>query len=210
MEKSHVGIVAAWLRRNCRQVARRCGAGGIQNCLRIRCTVDAPTRQPRPSNSPWIPAQQRVQRRQPNRPLWPSAQGSAFVALLPRGAAPVTHILRHGRARQQRGRPAQQPDKHQMEHPYRHKPAISDVPSEIVKMLEVMGRVIGTPTTPPIAPVRMGGTVALSGAAPGFPAARGHSPLRMLAMPSCPTVSWVHDDESGSCRSAPDGGPARS
>jgi len=44
-KKSQASIVAAWLRRNCRQVARsRCGAGGIRSCLSTRRTVEAPTR----------------------------------------------------------------------------------------------------------------------------------------------------------------------
>ena len=53
---------------------------------------------------------------------------------------------------------------------------ISDVPSKMVKILEVIGRVICTPTTTPIAPVRMG----YHGAARGFPTAQGHYPLRSL------------------------------
>lgn len=45
----------ALARRNCRQVVRpRCGAGGIRRRFRIRCTVDAPTMDPRLSSSPWI------------------------------------------------------------------------------------------------------------------------------------------------------------
>jgi hypothetical protein len=52
-KKSHASIVAAWVRRNCRQVVRlRWGAGGIRSRLRTRRTVEAPTRYPRPSSSP--------------------------------------------------------------------------------------------------------------------------------------------------------------
>jgi hypothetical protein len=48
-------MVAAWVRRNCRQVVRvRWGAGGIRSCFRIRRIVEAPTQVPRPSSSPWI------------------------------------------------------------------------------------------------------------------------------------------------------------
>ncbi len=54
-KKSQASIVVAWLRRNCRQVVRsRCGAGGIRSRFSTRRTVGAPTRLPRPSNSPWI------------------------------------------------------------------------------------------------------------------------------------------------------------
>src|SRR5712664_1016727 len=54
-KKSHASIVAAWVRSNCRQVVRlRCGAGGIRSRFRTRRTVEAPTRMPRPSSSPWI------------------------------------------------------------------------------------------------------------------------------------------------------------
>jgi hypothetical protein len=35
-------------------VGLRCGAGGIRGRLSIRRIVDAPTRYPRPSSSPWI------------------------------------------------------------------------------------------------------------------------------------------------------------
>ena len=54
-KKSHAGIVDVWMRRNCRQVDRvRCGAGGIRSRFSTRRTVDAPTRYPGPSSSPWI------------------------------------------------------------------------------------------------------------------------------------------------------------
>ena len=44
-KKSHASIVAAWVRRNCRQVDRaRCGAGGIRSRFSTRRTVEAPTR----------------------------------------------------------------------------------------------------------------------------------------------------------------------
>jgi hypothetical protein len=45
-KKSAASIVAAWVRRNCRQVVsvRRCGAGGIFSALRTRRMVDALTR----------------------------------------------------------------------------------------------------------------------------------------------------------------------
>ena len=55
VKKSHASIVAAWVRRNCRQVVRlRWGAGGIRSRFSTRRTVEAPTRMPRPSSSPWI------------------------------------------------------------------------------------------------------------------------------------------------------------
>jgi hypothetical protein len=49
-------MVAAWKCRNCRQVVsvRRFGAGGIFKALRIRRIVEAPTRWPSLSSSPWI------------------------------------------------------------------------------------------------------------------------------------------------------------
>jgi hypothetical protein len=44
-KKAVASIVAAWVRRNCRQVVsvRRCGAGGIFRALRTRRMVDALT-----------------------------------------------------------------------------------------------------------------------------------------------------------------------
>ncbi len=47
---------AACVRRNCRQLVsvRRTGAGGIRCCFRIRRIVEAPTRWPSLSSSPWI------------------------------------------------------------------------------------------------------------------------------------------------------------
>jgi hypothetical protein len=54
-KKSQASIVAAWVRRNWRQVVRlRCGAGGIRSRFRIRRAVEALTRYPRPGSSPWI------------------------------------------------------------------------------------------------------------------------------------------------------------
>jgi len=49
-------IVDAWVCRNFRQVVsvRRCGAGGIFSAFRTRRIVDAPTRWPSFSSSPWI------------------------------------------------------------------------------------------------------------------------------------------------------------
>jgi hypothetical protein len=49
-------IVDAWLCRNFHQVVpvRRSGAGGIFSALRTRRMVDAPTRWPSLSSSPWI------------------------------------------------------------------------------------------------------------------------------------------------------------
>ena len=49
-------MLVAWVRRNCRQLVsvRRKGAGGIRWRLRIRRIVEAPTRWPSLSNSPWI------------------------------------------------------------------------------------------------------------------------------------------------------------
>jgi hypothetical protein len=56
MEKSHTSIVDAWARRNCCQVVSvsRAGAGGIRSRLRTRRIVEAPTRWPSLSSSPWI------------------------------------------------------------------------------------------------------------------------------------------------------------
>jgi len=54
-KKSHAIIVEAWVRRTCRQgLWLRFGAGGIRGRLSTRRTVEAPTRIPRPSSSPWI------------------------------------------------------------------------------------------------------------------------------------------------------------
>jgi hypothetical protein len=55
-KKSHASVVNAWARKNCRQVmsVSRTGAGGIRNLRRTRRIVDAPTRWPTLSNSPWI------------------------------------------------------------------------------------------------------------------------------------------------------------
>jgi hypothetical protein len=55
-KKSTASIVAAWAYRNFRQVVSvlRCGAGGIFRALRIRRMVDALTRWPSFSSSPWI------------------------------------------------------------------------------------------------------------------------------------------------------------
>gem|GEM_PF-6388874 len=49
-------IVDAWVCRNFRQVVsvRRRGAGGIFSAVRTRRIVDAPTRWPGFSSSPWI------------------------------------------------------------------------------------------------------------------------------------------------------------
>jgi len=49
-------MVGAWVCRNCGQVASvwRFGAGGIFRALRTRRIVDAPTRWPGLSSSPWI------------------------------------------------------------------------------------------------------------------------------------------------------------
>ena len=49
-------MLAAWARRNCRQLVSACrsGAGGIPRRLRIRRIVEAPTRWPSLSSSPWI------------------------------------------------------------------------------------------------------------------------------------------------------------
>jgi len=54
-KKSQASMVEACVRMNCRQVDRlRCGAGGIRSRLSTRRTVEAPTRIPRPSSSPWM------------------------------------------------------------------------------------------------------------------------------------------------------------
>ena len=49
-------MLVAWVRRNCRQLVSvyRNGAGGIRWRLRIRRIVEAPTRWPSVSSSPWI------------------------------------------------------------------------------------------------------------------------------------------------------------
>jgi hypothetical protein len=49
-------MAAAWACRNCRQVVPVCrfGAGGIRRALRTRRIVEAPTRWPSLSSSPWI------------------------------------------------------------------------------------------------------------------------------------------------------------
>jgi hypothetical protein len=55
-EKSQASMVDAGVCRNCRQVVSvsRTGAGGIRPRCRTRRMVDAPTRWPSFSNSPWI------------------------------------------------------------------------------------------------------------------------------------------------------------
>jgi hypothetical protein len=55
-KKSTASMVAAWVRRNCRHVVSVCldGAGDILRSLRILRMVDAPTRCPSLSSSPWI------------------------------------------------------------------------------------------------------------------------------------------------------------
>jgi hypothetical protein len=55
-QKSAAGMVAAWVCGNCRQVVSVCrsGAGGIRRAWRTRRIVDALTRKPGLSNSPWI------------------------------------------------------------------------------------------------------------------------------------------------------------
>ena len=49
-------MLVAWVRRNCRQLVSVCrnGAGGMRWRCRIRRIVEAPTRWPSLSNSPWI------------------------------------------------------------------------------------------------------------------------------------------------------------
>jgi hypothetical protein len=56
VEEVHASIVAACVRRNRRQEVSvdRSGAGGIRRSLRIRRIVDAPTRWPSLSSSPWM------------------------------------------------------------------------------------------------------------------------------------------------------------
>jgi len=55
-KKSVASIVVAWVCRNCRHVVSVCrfGAGGIFSVLRTRRIVDALTRWPSLSSSPWI------------------------------------------------------------------------------------------------------------------------------------------------------------
>ena len=55
-KKSVASMVAAWACRNCRHVVSvfRFGAGGIRRALRTRRMVEAPTRWPSLSSSPWI------------------------------------------------------------------------------------------------------------------------------------------------------------
>jgi len=55
-KKSVASIADAGVCRNCRQVAsvRRFGAGEVFSALRTRRIVDAPTRWPSLSSSPWI------------------------------------------------------------------------------------------------------------------------------------------------------------
>src|SRR5437868_137555 len=55
-KKSVASIVDAWVRRNFRHVMseRRSGAGGVFSALRTLRIVDAPTRWPSLSSSPWI------------------------------------------------------------------------------------------------------------------------------------------------------------
>jgi hypothetical protein len=55
-KKSTASMLVAWVRRNCRHVVSVCrsGAGGIRWRLRIRRIVEAPTRWPSVSSSPWI------------------------------------------------------------------------------------------------------------------------------------------------------------
>ena len=55
-KKSVARMVAAWACRNCRQVVSvfRFGAGGIRRALRTRRIVEAPTRWPSLSSSPWM------------------------------------------------------------------------------------------------------------------------------------------------------------
>src|SRR3954464_12146520 len=51
-------MLVAWVRGNCRHVVSVCrsGAGGMRWRLRIRRIVEAPTRWPSLSSSPWIRA----------------------------------------------------------------------------------------------------------------------------------------------------------
>src|SRR5437764_1036003 len=55
-KKSVASIVDTWVSRNCRHAMseRRSGAGGIFSAVRTRRMVDAPTRWPSLSSSPWI------------------------------------------------------------------------------------------------------------------------------------------------------------
>ena len=55
-KKSVASTAEAWVCRNFRQVmsVRRCGAGGIFSAFRTRRMVDALTRWPSFSSSPWI------------------------------------------------------------------------------------------------------------------------------------------------------------
>jgi predicted NBD/HSP70 family sugar kinase len=55
-KKSTASMLVAWVRRNCRQLVsvRRIGAGGMRCRFRIRRIVEAPTRWPSLSSSPWI------------------------------------------------------------------------------------------------------------------------------------------------------------
>jgi len=55
-KKSVASMVAAWACRNCRQLMSvwRFGAGGIRRARRTRRMVDALTRWPSLSSSPWI------------------------------------------------------------------------------------------------------------------------------------------------------------
>jgi hypothetical protein len=55
-KKSVARVVAAWVCRNCRQVVSvcRCGAGGSFRALRTLRIVEALTRWPSLSSSPWI------------------------------------------------------------------------------------------------------------------------------------------------------------
>jgi hypothetical protein len=55
-KKSTATIVAAWVRRNWRQLVSVCrdGAGGIRRRRRIRRMVEALTRWPSLSSSPWV------------------------------------------------------------------------------------------------------------------------------------------------------------
>jgi hypothetical protein len=55
-KKSVASVVAAWVCRNCRQVVSVCcfGAGGIFSALRTRRIVEALTRWPGLSSSPWV------------------------------------------------------------------------------------------------------------------------------------------------------------
>ena len=54
-KKSTANMLEAYVRRNCRQLVSVCrtGAGGMRWRVKIRRIVDAPTRWPSLSNSPW-------------------------------------------------------------------------------------------------------------------------------------------------------------